>query len=174
MQKSIYLHEDFLIIIDYESVFMNEIATQAEVKIKDYNIPSISFDELVEKYQYFSKRYFLINIKFGIVSNQDRSDVQCLMVSLDDFKQYFLDLPENQGFSMSQETETDSEHKLLSYQCNWAILFQHQYFNGELPLSENDAWSLLDRLDEVYVYYINDGLPETMDELDRRVAILFT
>lgn len=140
----------------------------------DHNIPSISFDELVEKYQYFSKRHFLNNIQFGIVSNRSKSHVQCLMVSLDDFKQYFLDLPENQGFSMIQETETDSEHKLLSYECNWATLLRQQYLNGEYPLSENDAWCLLDRLDEVYVYYINDGLPETMDELDRRVAILFT
>lgn len=153
---------------------MNEVATQAEVKIKDYNIPSISFDELVEKYQHFSKRHFLNNIKFGIVSNRDQSHVQCLMVSLDDFKQYFLDLPENTGFSVNQEVEADSENKLLSYECNWATLFQQQYFNGELPLSENKAWCLLDQLDEVYVYYINKGLPETMDDLDRRVAILFT
>lgn len=147
---------------------------ESNVTIKDHNIPSISFDELVEKYQHFSKRYFLNNIKFGIVSNRNRSDVQCLMVSLDDFKQYFLDLPENKGFSMSQETETDSEHKLLSYECNWATLLRQQYLNGCYPLSENNAWCLLDQLDEVYVYYINKGLPETMDDLDRHVAILFT
>ena len=152
---------------------MSEAKTDTML-LSNYNIPVISFDELVEKYQHFSKRYFLNNIKFGIVSNRNRSDVQCLMVSFNDFKQYFLDLPENQGFSMSQETENDSEHKLLSYECNWATLLRQQYHNGEYPLRDNDAWCLLDRLDEVYVYYINDGLPETMDELDRRVAILFT
>ena len=148
--------------------------SETEFTIKVHNIPSISFDELVEKYQHFSKRHFLNHIKFGIVSNRSQNHVQCLMVSLGDFKQYFLDLPENKGFSVNQEAEADSEQKLLSYECNWATLFQRQYFNGELPLSENDAWCLLDRLDEVYVYYINDGLPETMDDLDRRVAILFT
>ena len=148
--------------------------SETEFTIKVHNIPSISFDELVEKYQHFSKRHFLNHIKFGIVSNRSQNHVQCLMVSLGDFKQYFLDLPENKGFSVNQEVEADSEQKLLSYECNWATLFQRQYFNGELPLSENDAWCLLDRLDEVYVYYINDGLPETMDDLDRRVAILFT
>lgn len=157
---------------------MSNAAMQVNAEVvmatSNYNIPSISFDELVEKYQHFSKRHFLNNIKFGIVSNRSQSHVQCLMVSLDDFKQYFLDLPENKGFSVNQEVEADSEQKLLSYECNWATLFQRQYFNGELPLSENDAWCLLDRLDEVYVYYINDGLPETMDDLDRRVAILFT
>ena len=150
---------------------MSEAKTDTML-LSNYNIPVISFEELVEKYQHFSKCHFLNNIQFGIVSNRDQSHVQCLMVSLDDFKQYFLDLPENQGFSMSQKT--DSEHKLLSYECNWATLLRQQYYNGELPLSENKAWCLLDRLDEVYVYYINDGLPETMDELDRRVAILFT
>ena len=142
--------------------------------LSNYNIPVISFNELVEKYQHFSKRYFLTNIKFGIVSNLSRSDVQCLMVSLNDFKQYFLDLPENKGFSINQEVEADSEHKLLSYECNWATLLRQQYLNGEHPLSENKAWCLLDKLDEVYVYYINDGLPETINNLDRRVAILFT
>ena len=160
-------------------VFMSEDKSTANLQTvttptSDYNIPSISFDELVEKYQYFSKRHFLNNIKFGIVSNQDQSHVQCLMVSLDDFKKYFLDLPENKGFSMNQEVEADSEPRLLSYEYNWATLLRQQYLNGEHPLSENKAWCLLDKLDEVYVYYINDGLPENMDELDRRVAILFT
>lgn len=134
------------------------------------NVPIISFEELVEKYQHFSKRHFLNNIKFGIVSNQDKSHVQCLMVRLSDFKQYFLDLPENKGFSTKQEVDSG---RTLTCEYNWAILLRQQYFNGEYPLSENKAFCLLDRLDEVYVYYINDGLPDKLNELNRRVAILF-
>ena len=134
------------------------------------NVPIISFEELVEKYQHFSKRHFLNNIKFGIVSNQDKSHVQCLMVSLSDFKQYFLDLPENKGFSTKQEVDSGLT---LTCEYNWAILLRQQYFNGEYPLSENKAFCLLDRLDEVYVYYINNGLPDKLNELNRRVAILF-
>lgn len=134
------------------------------------NVPIISFEELIEKYQYFSKRHFLNNIKFGIVSNYDKSHVQCLMVSLNDFKQYFLDLPENKSFSTKQETDSG---RSLTCEYNWAILLRQQYFNGEYPLSENKAFCLLDRLDEVYVYYINDGLPDKLNELNRHVAILF-
>ena len=134
------------------------------------NVPIISFEELVEKYQHFSKRHFLNNIKFGIVSNYDKSHVQCLMVSLNDFKQYFLDLPENKSFSTKQETDSG---RSLTCEYNWAILLQQQYFKGDYPLSENKAFCLLDRLDEVYVYYINNGLPDKLNELNRRVAILF-
>lgn len=134
------------------------------------NVPIISFEELVEKYQHFSKRHFLNNIKFGIVSNHDKSHVQCLMVSLSDFKKYFLDLPENKGFSTKQEVDSG---RTLTCEYNWAILLRQQYFNGEYPLSENKAFCLLDRLDEVYVYYINDGLSDKLNELNRHVAILF-
>jgi hypothetical protein len=134
------------------------------------NVLIISFEELIEKYQHFSKRHFLNNIKFGIVSNHDKSHVQCLMVSLDDFKQYFLDLPENKGFSTKQESDSK---RTLTCEYNWATLLRQQYFKGDYPLSENKAFCLLDRLDEVYVYYINDGLPDKLNELNRRVAILF-
>ena len=138
----------------------------------NYDLPAISFEELVEKYQHFSKRHFLNNIKFGIVSNHDKNHVQCLMVSLSDFKQYFLDLPENKGFSTKQEVDSG---RTLTCEYNWAILLRQQYFNGErsYPLSENKAFCLLDRLDEVYVYYINNGLPDKLNELNRHVAILF-
>lgn len=136
----------------------------------NYDLTAISFEELVEKYQHFSKRHFLNNIKFGIVSNHDKNHVQCLMVSLSDFKQYFLDLPENKGFSTKQEVDSGLT---LTCEYNWAILLRQQYFNGEYPLSENKAFCLLDRLDEVYVYYINNGLPDKLNELNRRVAILF-
>ena len=41
----------------------------------NYDLTAISFEELVEKYQHFSKRHFLNNIKFGIVSNHDKNHV---------------------------------------------------------------------------------------------------
>lgn len=150
---------------------MSEAKTDTML-VSNYSILAISFEELVEKYQHFSKRHFLNNIKFGIVSNYDKSHVQCLMVSLNDFKQYFLDLPENKGFSTKQESDSGCP---LTCEYNWATLLRQQYFKGErsYPLSENKAFCLLDRLDEVSVYYINDGLTDTMNDLDRRVAILF-
>lgn len=87
----------------------------------NYDLTAISFEELVEKYQHFSKRHFLNNIKFGIVSNHDKNHVQCLMVSLSDFKQYFLDLPENKGFSTKQEVDSE---RTLTCEYNWAILLR--------------------------------------------------
>lgn len=172
---------------------MSKLTNKELALLEKHGVKVISFDELAARYQEAAKWSFASEMRFGSITNKKHSCLpQCLFVSLDDFQEYFLSLPENYDFHCANWT-TEGRSYYTTYEYNWHDLLRQQYYKGELPLSDNDALSLLSRRDQVYVFYVNDDdgenesgseteiqlkesdfqMPERMVELNRHVALLF-
>lgn len=170
---------------------MSKLTDKELALLEKHGVKVISFDELAKRYQEEAKLAFASEVRFGSITNKNSSCLpQCLFISLDDFKEYFLALPENHDFHCADWNKDDLFY-YNTYEYNWHDLIREQYYKGELPLSDNEALSLLSRRDQVYVFYVNDDdgenesgnetqlkesdfqMPERMVELNRHVALLF-